>query len=197
MISWMISLGPRVLIANCVGMFGVLACIMIFQQTERKQLLIWKLIADSIWTIQYLILGAYSGAGVTLIAVARSIIFLRIDPNKKKGVGWLVGFLTVSVAVAALTWKSWWNIFSLTGSVLGITSYWIGKPRVSRILSFPISTAMLIYDLSTMAYMGMLNETMSMVSSIIGMIRHDLPARPVRSARAALQMHTNKEDSPT
>ena len=32
---------------------------------------------------------------------------------------------------------------SLTGSVLGITSYWIGKPRISRILSFPISTARL------------------------------------------------------
>jgi hypothetical protein len=196
MISWITSLEPRVLIANCVGIFGILACIMIFQQTERKQLLIWKLIADCIWTVQYLILGAYSGAGVTLIAVARSIIFLRIDPNKKKGVGWLVGFLSVSVIVAALTWKSWWNIFSLTGSVLGITSYWIGKPRVSRILSFPISTAMLIYDFSTMAYMGMLNETMSMVSSVIGIFRHDVPARRARLAQAAQQMQNCKEGSP-
>lgn len=188
MISWITSIEPHVLIANGVGIFGILACIMIFQQTERKKLLTWKLIADCIWTVQYLILGAYSGAGVTLIAVARSIIFLRIDPSKKKGVSWLVGFLTVSVIVAALTWKNWWNIFSLTGSVLGITSYWIGKPRVSRILSFPISTAMLIYDFSTMAYMGMLNETMSMVSSVIGIFRHDIPAR-----RAKLAAKANKE----
>ena len=182
MIAWITNLEPRVLIANCVGIFGVLACIMIFQQTERKKLLTWKLIADSIWTVQYLILGAFSGAGVTLIAVARSIIFLRIDPKKGKGVGWLVGFLTVSAIVAAFTWKSWWNIFSLTGSVLGITSFWIGKPRVSRVLSFPISTAMLIYDFSTMAYMGMLNEALSMVSSIIGIFRHDIPARRAKAA---------------
>ena len=194
MISWIASLEPRVLIANCVGIFGVMACIMIFQQTERKKLLTWKLIADSIWTVQYLILGAFSGAGVTLIAVARSIIFLRIDPKKGKGVGWLVGFLTVSVIVAALTWRNWWNIFSLTASVLGITSYWIGKPRVSRVLSFPISTAMLIYDLTTMAYMGVINETMSMASSVIGIIRHDIPARRARKLAAA-NTSAPKEDA--
>ena len=189
MLSWITNLEPRVLIANCVGIFGVLACIMIFQQTERKKLLFWKLIADCFWTVQYLILGAFSGAGVTLIAVARSIIFLRIDPKKGKGVGWLIGFLSVSVIVAALTWKNWWNLCSLTASVLGITSYWIGKPRVSRVLSFPISTAMLIYDLTTMAYMGVINEAMSMVSSIIGIFRHDSPARRAKKA-AEKEVHS-------
>ena len=45
-----------------------------------------------------------------------------------------------------------------------------------------------------MAYMGVINETMSMASSVIGIIRHDIPARRARKLAAA-NTSAPKEDA--
>ena len=65
---------------------------------------------------------------------------------------------------------------TLTASVIGVTSFWIGKPKISRILSFPIAVCLLIYDISTFAVAGVIIECMSMTSSTVGIIRHDFSA---------------------
>jgi hypothetical protein len=40
-----------------------------------------------------------------------------------------------------------------------------------------------------MAYMGVINEAMSMVSSILGIFRHDIPARRAKKA-AEKEVHS-------
>ncbi|MBQ7318616.1 MAG: YgjV family protein [Clostridia bacterium] len=164
---------PRFWIATGIGVLGMIACIMIFQQTERKKMLIWKMIADSLWLIQYVLLGAYGGVGTTAIAVLRGAVFLKWDPRQKGGKPVLIAFLIVSVAVGLLTWKNAFNLFSMAASVIAIVSFWIGNPKLSRILAFPISTSMLIYDVAYLSVMGIFNESFSMISSLIGIIRHD------------------------
>lgn len=167
-------MGPKFWIATGIGVLGMAACIMIFQQTERKKMLIWKMIADSLWLIQYVLLGAYGGVGTTAVAVLRGAVFLKWDPRQKGGKLVLTAFLIISVAVGLLTWKNAFNLFSMAASVIAIVSFWIGNPKLSRILAFPISTSMLIYDVAYLSIMGIFNESFSMISSLIGIIRHDV-----------------------
>ena len=47
----------------------------------------------------------------------------------------------------------------------------IGNPRLSRILVFPISGAMLTYDLTCDSYMGIVNEVLTILSAILGILR--------------------------
>lgn len=167
-------MGSNFWIATGIGILGMLACIMIFQQTERKRMLIWKMIADSLWLIQYVLLGAYGGVATTAVAILRGAVFLKWDPRKKGGKLILTAFLIISVTLGLLTWNNAFNLFSMAASVIAIVSFWIGNPKLSRILAFPISTSMLIYDVAYLSIMGIFNESFSMISSLIGILRHDV-----------------------
>lgn len=67
------------------------------------------------------------------------------------------------------------NIFGMLGicSAVSVISFWIGNPRLSRILSYPISACMLTYDVACGAVFGIVNELFTVISSIIGAIRLD------------------------
>ena len=41
-----------------LGVLGIIATIFVYQQKDRRKLLIWKLISDSIWLLHYFTLGA-------------------------------------------------------------------------------------------------------------------------------------------
>lgn len=47
----------------------------------------------------------------------------------------------------------------------------IGNPRLFRILVFPISGAMLTYDRTCDSYMGIVNEVLTILSAILGILR--------------------------
>ena len=167
-------MGPKFWIATGIGVLGMIACIMIFQQTERKKMLIWKMIADTLWMIQYILLGAYGGVGTTAVAILRGAVFLKWDPRQKGGKLVLTGFLIIAIVVGLLIWRNAFNLFSMSASIIAIISFWIGNPKLSRILAFPISTSMLIYDVAYLSIMGIFNESFSMISSLIGIVRHDM-----------------------
>jgi hypothetical protein len=61
----------------------------------------------------------------------------------------------------------------MLGSMLSIVSFWIGEPKVSRIMAFPISGCMLIYGVSNGSVAVLINEVLVMVSSAIGIMKHD------------------------
>ncbi len=50
-------------------------------------------------------------------------------------------------------------------------SLWINNPDLTKKLSIPIATAFLIYDIFVGSYMGMINESISILSIIIYFIR--------------------------
>ena len=176
---------PKFWIATSLGVLGMLACIMIYQQTERKRMLIWKIIADSLWLVQYVMLGAYGGAGTAAVAILRSAVFLKWNPRQKGGKIVLSVFLVIAVAVALLTWKNAFNLLTMAASIMAIISFWIGNPKLSRILAFPISTSMLIYDVAYFSVMGIFNEAFGMTSSLVGIVRHDIKKNSVAKENEA------------
>ena len=160
-------------IANIVGAAGIVASMIIYQQKERKKLLVWKFISDVLWFTQYLLLGAYSGAGIALISMIRGIVFVNKESRWAKSKAWLYGFLLASVGIGIFTWKNIFSIFTIVASLIAITGFWIGNPKLSRILSYPISICMLIYDFNVRAISGIANELFTLTSSTIGILRHD------------------------
>ena len=82
-------------------------------------------------------------------------------------------FIIISIICTVLTWKNLFCIFTCVASILSVISFYIGIPKVSRILSFPISGCMLTYDIANFSIAGIINEIMSLTSSFIGYIRHD------------------------
>ena len=61
----------------------------------------------------------------------------------------------------------------MLGSMLSIVSFWLGEPKVSRIMVFPISGCMLIYGVANGSVAVLINEVLVMLSSVVGILKHD------------------------
>lgn len=161
------------IIAQLIGFIGIGANIIIYQQKSRGRLLLWKLISDALWLLHYLFMGAYSAAVVAVIGMMRESVFMNRHKKWAQSPLWLVLFLVIAAGSAVLTWKNAFSLLPAIASMIAVISFWIGKPRLSRVLAFPISLSMLTYDISVGSIAGIGNELFTMTSSVVGILRLD------------------------
>lgn len=164
------------LFSKIFGFAGIVSTVIIYQQKTRKGLLLSKLISDVLWFFHYFCLAAYSGAAISVIGLARELIFMNREKKWAKHPAWLVLFLVLSAGSAVLTWKNWFSLLPMAASMMAAISFWIGNPRISRLISFPIAGSLLVYDVSLtpVSAAGIVNELLAITSSIIGMARYDI-----------------------
>ena len=174
------------------GFFGIISSIVIYQQKTRVGLLAAKLVSDFIWFCQYALIGAWSGAAISVIAIIRELIFINRNKKWAQSPLWLLLFLALSGVSGIVTWKNLYSIFPCIASALAVIGFWIGKPKLSRFLSYPISACMLTYAISNIAYMAIINELLSICSSAVGNIRHDFKKK--KDNTAAESISSDSED---
>ena len=133
-----------------------------------------KLLINVIWLGHYAFMGAYSGAVVCVIAVIRELVFVKRDPKNSKGIIWLPIFISMAIVSTVFTWNNAFSILTCIASCIAVVSFFIGKPSLSRIFVFPISSCMLIYDIAFGSVAGIVNECFALTSSMVGIIRHDV-----------------------
>lgn len=160
-----------IILAWVFGVGGVITNILIYQQNTRKRLLTIKWLSDWCWALHYGFLGAWSGAGIGAIGVIRETVFLNEDKKWAQGKRWLVLFWVLGIVSAIVTWKNWFSILPTIASALSIFSFWIGRPNLTRLLAFPISGSLLIYNITCLSYVGIVNELFVLISSAVGLIR--------------------------
>lgn len=146
---------------------------LIYQQKSKKGLLLYKGCSDLLWITHYLIIGGYTGAAVTGVALVREILFFKNDLHDKKGKLVLMCFLCAAAVCAWITWSSIYSLLAMVASMMSVVSFWLGNPRITRILAFPIAGCMLTYGCINGSVAVMINETLIILSSLIGLIRLD------------------------
>ena len=161
------------LLADILGALGVVVAILLYQQKKRESLLAYKLTLDLIWLVHYILIGAYSGAAVAAIAAFREIVFVKRDPKKSGSIIWLPIFISIAIITTVLTWKNAFSLFTLFASCIAVISFFIGNPKLSRILAFPVCGCMLTYDVACRSVAGVVNEAVAILSSLVGIIRLD------------------------
>jgi hypothetical protein len=161
------------LVGKVAGYIAIVASMLIYQQKTRKGLLIWKAVADVLWIVHYFLLGGYTGAVVTCVALVREVVFFRSGRHNKNSKLVLAAFLCVSVVCSVLTWGGVFSLFAMLGALLSIVSFWLGVPKVSRIMAFPISICMLTYGVSQGSVAVLINEILALISSTVGILRYD------------------------
>ncbi len=161
-------------IAQFVGFLGMAACFMIFQQNERKKLLLWKLTADFLWFLHYVLLGGFSGAAVCVIAMIRGTVYLNEGKKWANKKVWICILFALNIPFVISTWNGIMSIFPTLASYTAICSFAMQKPKLTRILGIPVSAFMITYDIFTGSIAGLINESVSITSTIIGFIRHDI-----------------------
>lgn len=156
------------LIAQIFGLGAMASLFLIYQQKSRKKLLFAKLSADVCWVIHYLCLGGIAGMIPNAIGIFRELIFIH-RKNKKWASNpvWPIIFILINWILGFQTFHSWYNLLPIAASTCVTISLWIDNPRLTKIISLPVSGAFLIYDALIGSYLGIINESIAIISIAI------------------------------
>lgn len=159
---------------NLFGGLGIISTVVVYQQRLNRGMLVWKLITDLCWVFHYLLMGANSVAVVTIVAIMRTIVLLCQSHKWARHKAWLGVFILTSLLLSVLAWKDWTSLLTTVGSQMCIVAFWIGKPKLTRLISIPVSIMFLINVALNGSIWGTVCESFLLTSAVIGFIRLDI-----------------------
>ena len=159
-------------IAQLYGVGAMISLFLIYQQKSRKKLIAAKLSADVFWVAHYLCLGGTAGAIPNGVGIFRELIFLKRKEARWAGVVvWPIVFVLINWTLGALSFDSPFDILPIAASTFVTISLWIDNPRLTKLISIPVSAAFLIYDVYIGSYIGIVNESIAIGSILVSFVR--------------------------
>lgn len=158
---------------QAIGFLGVLFFFISFQTKTNKSLFVMQTLGCLTFSIQFALLGALSGCLSLLINVVRNIMLTKYnDCRVIRWKGWVAVFSALSLAAALFTWNGWYCILPVIGTTAGTIGYWTNNARKIRFANIAVtSPCLLIYDTLIRSWGGVLNESITILSIVVSVIR--------------------------
>lgn len=160
------------LLGHAIGFISVALFFFSYQRTQKSEIMIIQTIATALSCVQYLLIGATSGFALNIVCIIRNFAFYYREKNNKKG---LVTPVILAFIIAGASFFSWEGIHSLLitlGLVVNTICMGVCNAKSFRKTILISSTLILAYNLFAHSYSGMLSESISIISAVIGIIRY-------------------------
>ena len=154
-----------------------------YQQKKQLHLVICQLIGGTLFAVSFFLLGATVGALLNLVASIRAVLFLFSKKLHATHPAWLYGFIACYIVLYVLAFTAFGveptviNMIVELLPVIGMTALSIGFMREDsaavRRWGFVSSPAWLVYNIYYLSIGAIICETISIVSIIVGVLRHD------------------------
>lgn len=174
------------LIGHASGFIAVGLFFCSYQVTEKRSLMLIQTVATALSCVQYLLIGAFSGFALNIVCIIRNFVFYFRDKKKSRE---LLTPVLLSLCIAAASVLSWEGMHSLLitlGLVVNTLCMGLFDARTFRKTILLSSSLILVYNVFAFSYSGILSESISLVSVMIGIVRYRSTVQPVKAAGKAL-----------
>lgn len=162
------------IVIQLIGALGIIASIISFQCKKHNSILFFRTLNESLFAIQYFLLGAFTGMAMNLVGCVRNVIFTKQVSNSKKTTVSTIVFSVLFLIFGLFTWQGVKSILIIIAKVLSTLAYGNKNTTIVRAIIFITSSSWLVYNYFVSSYAGMLCEIFTLVSLIIGIIRLDI-----------------------
>ncbi len=174
---------PIEIIAQIIGIIGMLMGVLSFQQKGKARILTFQLVGSALFVVNFFMLGAFSGAILNIVAIIRALIFIYEDKVHADHPAWTIGL----TAVYVLSYISVFTVFGKDPTaknlilevlpVLAMTVTTIAfrykEDKILRRVTFVSSPLWLIYNTIFFSLGGIIGETLNIGSALVGTLRLD------------------------
>ena len=161
-------------IIQLIGGLGIIASIISFQCKKHNSILIFRTLNEGIFALQYFLLGAYTGMAMNLVGCIRNIIFTKQIMQNKKTTTTTIVFGILFLLFGIFTWQGIKSIIIIMAKMLSTIAYGNKNTTIVRAILFITCSSWLIYNYYVFSIAGMLCESFTLISLIIGVIRLDV-----------------------
>lgn len=162
-------------IAAVIGFVALAEGLFVYAFKKRQHILICKSTSDFLWMLNYILLGSYSAAMVSLICTCRGLVFYNNDrykPIVKKVLLFIFLCLTVIPPLIPIICGKENSIalLPIIGSVIAVIGFYQRDAKRVRLLGIIGTAPWLIYTLLVANYFSALNSAVQMTIGITRII---------------------------
>jgi len=171
------------IVAQILGLFGLLMNVLSFQQKSKKKLITVQFIGGAFFSLHFLLLNAPTGCLLNFISVLRGIVFSNRERFKADNVLWLAVFFPLFATSYTLAFTvfgkapTFYNfaieLLPVMGMMVSTIAFRTRNASTVRKLSLINSPLWLVYDALSKSLGGTICEIMCLISIIVGIIRLD------------------------
>lgn len=144
---------------------------------NRKAVLVISFLSLIANGIAYILLNAYTGLAMCIVALIRNIIFIvderkngKRDEINKKDIIILIILYLVSIISAVFTYEGFLSLLSVFATMLYTYSVWQKKTNIYKLLGIPIGILWILYNIYIISIFGIILEAILLICSITGYI---------------------------
>ena len=162
------------ILPQIIGIFAVASFLLSYQMKERRNIILLNVISRVLYILQYLLLGAFSGAVLDVLGALSSLIAAKKEhPFLKKHLkAALITVDTVIVIAGLLLYENVYSLLPIVGVLLHTSAFWISDERIIRRVSLLGSPFWFVYNFVSRAYGSALGDLLTMGSIAIAMIKY-------------------------
>lgn len=142
---------------------------------DRKKILIISFLSIIATAISYILLDAWTGVVMCVVALIRNIIFY-IDEKKngkretinKKDVVILIILYSITIIFTVFTYDGFLSLLSVIATMIYTFSVWQKKTKVYKLLGIPVGILWILYNIYVKSIFGIILETILLICSSRG-----------------------------
>ena len=144
---------------------------------SRKNILIVCFFTLESSFFEYLLLSAYSGMALMVLAIFRNLIFIEENQNdcndKITNKDWMIlfGLYLLSIIFAIFTYTGIGSLLSILASMIYTYSVWQKKEHIYKILGIPASLLWIMYNVYIKSIFGVILEFALLIFEVINVVK--------------------------
>lgn len=157
-----------------VGIIGVILYILCFQLKGAKKILGCRLLSNALFVTQYLLLGAFVGAGMDITTCINSFFSYKKDASwvsKHKTIFFIASNAFVLI-VGVLLYQNVFSILAISGALLENIAGWMKKDKLIRIVTLFAAPCWFAYNVISGAYGSAVGGVLAFFSIVIALNRY-------------------------
>ncbi len=157
---------------QAVGIIAIIIGILTYQIKSRRGIMVANIASTVCFALHYMMIGAYVGMALNIVATFRNIVFYNTKMSKKKSTFFTAFFSVIVCVTGLITWEAWYSALQIVSSVLRNYILSLSKPNSIRKGIMIVLPMTLIYNVCVFSLGGIINDSLSFISTGISLYRY-------------------------
>ena len=164
------------LLATILGLLAVAMFVLSYQLKSRRSIILINAGSRVLYVAQYILLGAFEGALLDIVALFVSLFYKTRDRGfmKRHPTLTLIAANAVIVALGMLTYQNLFSLLPILGVIFETLGLWLKNERHIRFVSLLGAPFWLAYNMLCQAYGSAIGNVITLVSILVAIVRYDI-----------------------
>lgn len=162
-----------VVLAQVLALFAILFWVISILLKNKKNILLMQVIANGIYGIEYLLLGAFSAASMNFLSFLRLLVYYFYALLNIKMPKWILFvFIALVLLFGIITYDGLISLLPIIITVLYTYAFWQNNLNVARIIYIVAAIIWIYYNYEVGAYVGIIGNILEITTGLISLIKY-------------------------